>query len=49
MDKKINSILIHGNDNVVTVTNKFKLEDINDVANKLDKRQIKGRWVISWD
>ena len=31
------------------VTNKFKLEDINDVADKMDKRQIKGRWVLAWD
>ena len=31
------------------VTNKFKLEDINDVADKLHKRQIRGRWVCAWD
>jgi Zn-dependent alcohol dehydrogenase len=31
------------------VTNKFKLEDINDVAEKLNKRQILGRWVLAWD
>lgn len=31
------------------VTNKFKLEDINDVAEKLYKRQIRGRWVLAWD
>ena len=31
------------------VTNKFKLEDINDVAEKMHKRQIQGRWVIAWD
>ena len=26
------------------VTGKFKLEDINDVADKMLKRQIRGRW-----
>ena len=31
------------------VTNKFKLEDINEVAEKLHKRQIRGRWVCAWD
>jgi S-(hydroxymethyl)glutathione dehydrogenase/alcohol dehydrogenase len=31
------------------VTNKFKLENINDVAEKLLKRQIQGRWVCAWD
>jgi S-(hydroxymethyl)glutathione dehydrogenase/alcohol dehydrogenase len=31
------------------VTNTFKLEDINDVAEKLHKRQIRGRWVCAWD
>jgi Zn-dependent alcohol dehydrogenase len=31
------------------VTNKFKLEDINEVAEKLHKRQIRGRWVCTWD
>jgi len=31
------------------VTNKFKLEDINDVAEKMLKRQIRGRWVCAWD
>lgn len=31
------------------VTNKFKLEDINDVADKMHKRQIQGRWVLAWD
>ena len=31
------------------VTNKFKLDDINDVAEKLGKRQIQGRWVLDWD
>lgn len=31
------------------VTNKFKLEDINDVAEKLNKRQIRGRWICAWD
>jgi S-(hydroxymethyl)glutathione dehydrogenase/alcohol dehydrogenase len=31
------------------VTNKFKLEDINDVAEKMHKRQIQGRWVCAWD
>jgi S-(hydroxymethyl)glutathione dehydrogenase/alcohol dehydrogenase len=31
------------------VTNKFKLEQINDVAEKMNKRQIKGRWVLAWE
>ncbi len=31
------------------VTNKFKLEEINDVAEKMLKRQIRGRWAIEWD
>jgi S-(hydroxymethyl)glutathione dehydrogenase / alcohol dehydrogenase len=31
------------------VTNKFKLEDINDVADKMKKRQIRGRWVCAWE
>lgn len=31
------------------VTNKFKLEDINNVADKMLKRQIHGRWVCAWE
>jgi S-(hydroxymethyl)glutathione dehydrogenase/alcohol dehydrogenase len=31
------------------ITDRFKLEDINDVADKLEKRQIKGRWILAWD
>jgi S-(hydroxymethyl)glutathione dehydrogenase/alcohol dehydrogenase len=31
------------------VTNKFKLDDINDVAEKMLKRQIRGRWVCAWE
>lgn len=31
------------------VTNKFKLEQINDVAEAMLKKQIKGRWVCEWD
>jgi Zn-dependent alcohol dehydrogenase len=31
------------------VTNKFKLEEINDVADKMLKRQIRGRWVCAWE
>jgi S-(hydroxymethyl)glutathione dehydrogenase / alcohol dehydrogenase len=31
------------------VTNKFKLEEINNVAEKMEKRQINGRWVMAWD
>jgi S-(hydroxymethyl)glutathione dehydrogenase/alcohol dehydrogenase len=31
------------------VTNKFKLEQINDVAEKMNKRQIMGRWVLAWE
>ncbi len=31
------------------VTHKFKLEEINDVAEKLHRRQIQGHWVLAWD
>jgi S-(hydroxymethyl)glutathione dehydrogenase/alcohol dehydrogenase len=31
------------------VTKKFGLEEINDVAEKMLKRQIRGRWVCAWD
>jgi len=31
------------------VTKKFKLEQINDVAEAMLKRQIHGRWVCAWD
>lgn len=31
------------------VTKKFKLEQINDVAEAMVKRQIQGRWVCAWD
>jgi Zn-dependent alcohol dehydrogenase len=31
------------------VTNKFKLEEINDVADKMVKRQIRGRWICAWE
>jgi Zn-dependent alcohol dehydrogenases, class III len=31
------------------ITGKFKLKDINDVAEKMLKRQITGRWVCEWD
>jgi Zn-dependent alcohol dehydrogenase len=31
------------------VTNKFKVEDINDVAEKMHKRQIRGRWILAWE
>jgi S-(hydroxymethyl)glutathione dehydrogenase/alcohol dehydrogenase len=31
------------------VTKKFKLEEINDVADAMVKRQIRGRWVCAWD
>jgi S-(hydroxymethyl)glutathione dehydrogenase/alcohol dehydrogenase len=31
------------------VTNKFRLEDINDVVEKMDKRQVSGRWVCAFD
>jgi S-(hydroxymethyl)glutathione dehydrogenase/alcohol dehydrogenase len=30
------------------ITKKFKLEEINDVAEAMDKRQIIGRWVCEW-
>ena len=31
------------------VTNKFKLEQINDVVDAMSKRQIRGRWVCEMD
>lgn len=31
------------------ITKKFKLEQVNDVADALLKRQIQGRWVCAWD
>lgn len=31
------------------ITKKFKLEDLNDVAEAMDKRQIRGRWVCAFD
>ena len=31
------------------ITNHFKMEDINDVAEAMDKRQIQGRWVCEID
>jgi len=31
------------------VTNKFKMEQINEVAEKMHKRQIRGRWVMAFD
>jgi len=31
------------------VTHKFRLEEINDVVDKMLKRQIRGRWVCAWD
>lgn len=31
------------------ISKKFKLEQINDVADAMVKRQIQGRWVCAWD
>jgi D-arabinose 1-dehydrogenase-like Zn-dependent alcohol dehydrogenase len=31
------------------VTHKFKLEDINNVAEKMRARQVRGRWVCAFD
>jgi Zn-dependent alcohol dehydrogenase len=31
------------------ITHKFKLEDINDVADKMMKREIGGCWVCALD
>jgi Zn-dependent alcohol dehydrogenase len=31
------------------ITKKFKVEQINDVANAMVKKQIKGRWVCAWE
>jgi S-(hydroxymethyl)glutathione dehydrogenase/alcohol dehydrogenase len=31
------------------ISRKFKLEQINDVADAMVKRQIQGRWVCAWD
>ncbi len=47
--KLVNMAMTHDLKLDKLVTNKFKLEDINDVAEKLDKRQIRGRWVCAWE
>jgi Zn-dependent alcohol dehydrogenase len=31
------------------ISKKFKLEEINDVAEAMKKRQIRGRWVCEWE
>jgi S-(hydroxymethyl)glutathione dehydrogenase / alcohol dehydrogenase len=31
------------------VGGKFKLEEINDIAEKMEKRQLTGRWICEWD
>ena len=31
------------------ITKKFKLEEINDVAKAMEKREIQGRWVCEID
>jgi Zn-dependent alcohol dehydrogenase len=31
------------------VTRKFRLEDINDVAETMVKRQVRGRWVCAFE
>ncbi len=31
------------------ITHKFKLEEIDDVADKMLKRQIRGRWVCAFE
>lgn len=31
------------------ISKKFKLEKINDVAEAMEKRQIRARWVCEWD
>ncbi len=31
------------------ITRKFKVEEINDVADAMVKRQIRGRWVCAWE
>jgi S-(hydroxymethyl)glutathione dehydrogenase/alcohol dehydrogenase len=30
-------------------SNKFRVEEINDVAKALERREIMGRWVCQWD
>jgi Zn-dependent alcohol dehydrogenase len=31
------------------IEGKFKLEDINDIAEKMERRQLGGRWVCEWE
>ena len=31
------------------ITNKFRVEEINDVGQALTRREIQGRWVCEWD
>jgi Zn-dependent alcohol dehydrogenase len=31
------------------IEGKFKLDQLNDIAEKMEKRQLSGRWVCEWD
>ncbi len=31
------------------IEGKFKLDQINDIAEKMEARQLSGRWVCEWD
>jgi Zn-dependent alcohol dehydrogenase len=31
------------------IEGKFKLEQLNDIAERMEKRQLNGRWVCEWD
>ena len=31
------------------ISNKFRVEDINDVAKAIERREVQGRWVCEWD
>jgi D-arabinose 1-dehydrogenase-like Zn-dependent alcohol dehydrogenase len=31
------------------ISKKFKIEEINDVAEAMRRREIIGRWVCEWD
>jgi hypothetical protein len=30
-------------------SNKFRVEEINDVAKAIERREVIGRWVCEWD
>ena len=31
------------------IRGKFKLEDLNEIAERMERRELGGRWVCEWD